>query len=135
MTQKRLKESTVHYTVRMDPATRSELETAATELGFKTLGAYLVAVGLARARDQRDSSALAGFEDRIAASFERMASLLQLVNDGVQVNVAQVDTLARSFYACVPEPPDEALPAALAAAKVRHARFKRAVSEDAQRIE
>ena len=70
-----------------------------------------------------------------AASFERLASLVQLVNDGTQINIAQVDVLAKSFYACVPEPAAEALPAALASAKLRHARFQRAVKKDAQGIE
>ena len=50
-------------------------------------------------------------------------------------NIAQVDVLAKSFYACVPEPAAEALPAALASAKLRHARFQRAVKKDAQGIE
>lgn len=131
-TQKRLREPTVHYTVRMDASTRAELEAAAAQLGFKTLGAFLVATGLARARDQEDATALAGFEDRIAASFDSLATLMQQLNNGVQVNIAQVDNLARSFYACVPEPPAEALAPALAAAKLRHARFQRAVKKDAE---
>lgn len=119
----------------MDPTTRGELEQAAASAGFKTLSAFLVACAQERVRGQRDQSSLEAIEDRIAASFDRLGDMLRTVNNGVQVNIAQVDNLARSFYACVPEPPASELTAAVAAARLRHARYRRAVKEDAAGID
>ena len=127
--------SKTNYTIRIDPSQRAELESAASDAGYKSLSAFLVAAGLEKAGQRREQSQLEAFEERMAASFERLASLVQLVNDGTQINIAQGDVLAKSFYACVPEPVQEALPAALASAKLRHARFQRAVKKDAQGIE
>ncbi len=119
----------------MDPRTRTELEEAAGAAGFKTLSAFLVACAQERVRGARDQSKLEAIEDRIAASFERLGGMLRTVSNGVQVNIAQVDNLARSFYACVPEPPAEEVAAVVASAKLRHARYRRAVEKDAAGID
>ena len=103
--------SKTNYTIRIDPSQRAELESAASDAGYKSLSAFLVAAALEKAGQRREQSQLEAFEERMAASFERLASLVQLVNDGTQINIAQVDVLAKSFYACVPEPAAEALPA------------------------
>ncbi len=121
--------------MRIKPQERAELEAAAERLGYKTLGAFLIAAALRSIRDGQEHTEMQAFEDRMAASFNHLASLIGTVNNGVQVNVAQVDVLARSFYTCVPEPAPDVRDAAVASARLRHARFQRHVKKDAAGIE
>lgn len=121
--------------MRLKPQERAELEAGAERLGYKTLGAFFIAAAQRVLLEGQQESELRAFEDRMAASFNHLASLVTTVNDGLQVNIAQVDTLARSFYTCVPEPAPDVHEAAVASARLRHARFVRHVKKDATGIE
>ena len=93
-----------NYTVRIAPELRAKLHAAVDAAGFKSLSAFLVTASSEKSRAGQEKSDLEALEERIAASFSRLASMIELLNNSTQFNIAQVDVLAKSFYACVPEP-------------------------------
>jgi uncharacterized protein (DUF1778 family) len=125
MTQK-----SAYYTVRIDPEERASLEKVAARAGYRSLSAFMLAAAREKAQLIENDDVLSAMEERMAATFGRVMQMIQTVNDGVQVNVAQVHYLAQVFFTCVPSPPPEAVDAAIDQAKIRLARWQEAVAAD-----
>jgi Arc/MetJ-type ribon-helix-helix transcriptional regulator len=73
---------------------------------------------------------LTGREDDLTSAEERLAGSIEAVRRDLfrvmrvqQALFAYVDTLAKTFLTCVPEPPPESKPQAVARAKERHDRL------------
>lgn len=66
---------------------------------------------------------LTGTEERLAASIEQVRRDQYRLMRMHQALFAYVDTLAKTFLTCVPEPPAEAKPHAVASAKERYDRL------------
>jgi hypothetical protein len=66
---------------------------------------------------------LSGAEDRLAASIEQVRKDLYRLMRVQQALFAYVDTLAKTILTCVPEPPADAKPQAVARAKERYDRL------------
>ena len=64
-----------------------------------------------------------GAEERLAASMEQMRREIFRVGRAQQALFAFVDSLAKILLTCVPEPGGEAMEAAVARARGRHARL------------
>jgi hypothetical protein len=64
-----------------------------------------------------------GAEERIAAGFDRLSREMFRLSRGQQALLSFVDTLAKNFLTCVPEPPPEAMQQAIARAKHRYDRL------------
>lgn len=62
-------------------------------------------------------------EERIAGGFERMSREIFRLDRGQQALFALVDTLAKAILTCMPEPPSDARPQAIARAKERYDRL------------
>ncbi|QXL85227.1 DUF1778 domain-containing protein [Comamonas sp. NLF-1-9] len=120
------------YTVRIDPEERALLEKVAARAGYRSLSAFLLAAAREKAQLIENDDVLSAMEERMAATFGRVMQMIQTVNDGVQVNVSQVHYLAQAFFTCVPQPPPEAVDAAIDQAKIRHARWQEAVAADVE---
>ena len=67
--------------------------------------------------------ALSGAEDRLAASIEQVRKDLYRLMRAQQALFAYLDTLAKTILTCVPEPPADAKPQAVARAKERYDRL------------
>jgi hypothetical protein len=66
-------------------------------------------------------------KQRIAASLDRMARGIRNLRIGQQALFAFVDVLAKTFLACVPEPPRDVHNQAVALGKLRYDRFLKSV--------
>jgi hypothetical protein len=64
-----------------------------------------------------------GAEERIAASVDQVRRDVFRLGRAQQALFAYLDTLAKALLTCVPEPPAEARPQAVARAKERHDRL------------
>ena len=64
-----------------------------------------------------------GAEERLAASMEQMRREIFRLGRAQQALFAFVDSLAKVLLTCVPEPGGEAMEAAVARARGRHARL------------
>ena len=66
-------------------------------------------------------------EQRIAGSFDRLMSEVTRLSRQQQALFALVDTFAKTFLTCVPEPPADARPQAVALARDRYDQFIKSV--------
>ena len=64
-----------------------------------------------------------GAEERLAASVEQVRKEVFRLARAQQALFAYLDTLAKALLTCVPEPPADAKPQAVARAKERHDRL------------
>jgi hypothetical protein len=70
-----------------------------------------------------------GAEERFAASMEQMRREIFRVGRTQQALFAFVDSLAKILLTCVPEPGGEAMDAAVARARGRHARLLKSAGQ------
>ena len=103
--------------VRLRPADYQEVVLAAKTKGYSCPSAFLRA---AIENEINGRTELAGVEERIAASFDRVCRDVFRVGRGQQALFALVDTLAKTFLTCVPEPTADAKRQAVARAKERY---------------
>jgi Arc/MetJ-type ribon-helix-helix transcriptional regulator len=108
-------------TIRWSEKVEKSIEEACVRRGFSSATAfirYAVDQELSARRDD-----LAGAEERLAASIEQVRRDLFRVMRVQQALFAYVDTLAKTLLTCVPEPPADARPHAVASAKERYERL------------
>jgi Arc/MetJ-type ribon-helix-helix transcriptional regulator len=108
-------------TVRFSENTEKAIEVASQKRGFASSSAFI-----RYAVDQE----LTGREDDLTGAEERLAGSIEAVRRGLfrvmrvqQSLFAYVDTLAKTFLTCVPEPPPDIKAQAIARAKERHDRM------------
>lgn len=108
-------------TIRFTEKTANAIEAASQQRGFATSSAFI-----RYAVDQE----LTGREDDLTSAEERLAGSIEAVRRDLfrvmrvqQALFAYLDTLAKTFLTCVPEPPADAKPQAVARAKERHDRL------------
>ena len=107
-----------------EKATR-EVEELAKKRGFSSSSAFI-----RYAVDQELSArqeGLTGAEERLAASLEQVRKDVFRLTRAQQALFAYLDTLAKALLTCVPEPPADAKPQAVARAKERHDRLLKSV--------
>ena len=105
---------------RTSPEAQRMLAAAARARGYSNASAFARAA-VPKELSERDE--LTEAEQRIAASFDRLMSEVTRVSQQQQALFALVDTFAKTFLACVPEPPAEARPQAVARARDRYDQF------------
>ena len=107
--------------VRFSEKAMRELKAASAMRGFESPAAfirYAVEQELAARHD-----GLTGAEERLAASVEQVRKEVFRLGRAQQALFAYLDTLAKALLTCVPEPPADAKPQAVARAKERHDRL------------
>jgi len=72
---------------------------------------------------------LVGAEERLAASIEQARKEIYRLRREHQALFAYVDTLAKTLLTCVPEPPADARPQAVARARERHHRLLKSAGQ------
>jgi Arc/MetJ-type ribon-helix-helix transcriptional regulator len=107
--------------IRFSEKSMKAIEAATKNRGFASSSAFV-----RYAVDQE----LTGREDDLTSAEKRLAGTMEAVRRDLfrvmrvqQALFAYVDTLAKTFLTCVPEPPPEAKPQAVARAKERHDRL------------
>ena len=107
--------------IRFSEKTIKELEATGKLRGFASASAF-IRHAVKQELGGREEG-LTGAEERLAASVEQVRKELFRLARVQQALFAYVDTLAKTFLTCVPEPPAEAKPQAVAQAKERHDRL------------
>ena len=107
--------------IRFSDKVMQELKAVSSKRGFESATAFI------RYAVQQELSArqegLTGAEERLAASVEQVRKEVFRLARAQQALFAYLDTLAKALLTCVPEPPADARPQAVARAKERHDRL------------
>lgn len=98
-----------------------EIEAAAHQRGFASSSAFVRYAVEQELSGRQDG--LTGAEERLAGSIEQARRDLFRLMRVQQALFAYMDTLAKTILTCVPEPPGDAKPQAVARAKERYDRL------------
>jgi Arc/MetJ-type ribon-helix-helix transcriptional regulator len=110
-----------HRAIRLPEETVKAVESASQERGFESMSAFIRYAIDQELADRQDG--LTGAEERLAASIEQIRKDQYRLMRMHQALFAYVDTLAKTLLTCVPEPPADAKPHAVASAKERYDRL------------
>jgi Arc/MetJ-type ribon-helix-helix transcriptional regulator len=108
-------------TIRFSQDEERRLRDGVVRYGYATASA-LVREALSKELGSRDGAGKDA-EERLAATLERLSRDILRCIRGQQALFAVVDTLAKTFLTCVPEPPHDGLAQSVARARDRYARF------------
>jgi len=111
--------------IRFSEKTIKELEAIAKQRGFASPSAF-IRYAVKQESGGREEG-LTGAEERLAASLEQVRKDVFRLARTQQALFAYLDTLTKAFLTCVPEPPADAKPQAVARAKERHDRLLKSV--------
>ena len=102
---------------------RDRVQSAARERGFRSEQAFILAACWNELERGDRTDAMDDLEDRIVATLLNVAKEVQSLFTLVHTQVALTNCLLQYVLTCVPEPPEEVLPAARARAKLRYAKI------------
>ena len=108
-------------TVRFSKNAMPAIESAARQRGFDSPSAFIRYAVEQELSGRQDG--LTGAEERLAASIEQVRKDMYRLMRVQQALFAYLDTLAKTILTCVPEPPADAKPQAVARAKERYDRL------------
>jgi hypothetical protein len=112
--------------IRLPGPIQKRLAGEARKRGLPTTSA-LIRTAIENELDGREA-ALDATEQRIASTLERWGKELRRIGTAQHAQFALVDALARVILLCLPEPPADVHPQALANAKQRHHKLLRAAA-------
>jgi hypothetical protein len=115
------------FELRLPNDQMTSMKRTAQTRGFRSANAYIQAV---ITRDMRDSTSDHADREAFAASLDRLSKEIRTVHTTQQALFAVVDSLARLFLTCVPEPPPNALDQAKRRARLRYDRFLLSVAQN-----
>jgi predicted DNA-binding protein len=114
-------------TIRLTADIDERLQSTAKVKGYANPSAFLRAAIDHELSGREDT--LIGAEERLAASMEQMRREIFRLGRAQQALFAFVDSLAKVLLTCVPEPGGEAMEAAFARARGRHARLLKSAGQ------
>ena len=107
--------------IRFSEKAMKEIEGAAQQRGFASSSAFIRYAVEQELSGRQDG--LTGAEERLAASIEQVRRDLFRSMRAQQALFAYLDTLAKTILTCIPEPPADAKPQAVARARERYDRL------------
>ena len=114
-------------TIRLTPDIDDRIQSAAKQRGYSSPSSFL------RSAIQKELGAredgMIGTEERLAASIEQVRREVFRLGRTQQALFAFVDSLAKILLTCLPEPSGEAMEAAVARARGRHARLLKSAGQ------
>jgi Arc/MetJ-type ribon-helix-helix transcriptional regulator len=114
-------------TIRLTADIDERVQSRAKQKGFANPSAFLRAAIDHELSGREDT--MIGSEERLAASIEQMRREIFRLGRAQQALFAFVDSLAKIILTCVPEPAGEAMEAAVARARGRHARLLKSAGQ------
>lgn len=108
-------------TIRLSDKVLTEIESVVRQRGFDSPSAFIRYAVEQELSGRQDG--LTGAEERLAASIEQVRRDMFRLMRVQQALFAYLDTLAKTILTCVPEPPMDAKPQAVARAKERYDRL------------
>ena len=109
---------------------RDKVRAAVKERRFRTEQAFLIAACEHELERGDNTEAMDDLEARIVATLSNVAREVQALFTLVHTQVALTNCLLQYVLTCVPEPPEEVLPAARARAKLRYAKMLRFAGQE-----
>ena len=106
--------------VRVSADDQREIEDVAKTRGYHSPSAF---IRNAIRNEINGHKELVGIEERISGSFERISTENFRLSRAVQTLIALVEALSKTVLTCVPEPPADVRPQAVALAKERYHRL------------
>jgi Arc/MetJ-type ribon-helix-helix transcriptional regulator len=114
-------------TIRLTTDTDERIQSAAKLRGYSSPSSFLRAAIQKELGEREDG--MIGTEERLAASIEQVRREVFRLGRTQQAFFAFVDSLAKVLLTCVPEPGGEAMEAAVARARGRHARLLKSAGQ------
>ena len=114
-------------TIRLTTDTDERIQSAAKLRGYSSPSSFLRAAIQKELGEREDG--MIGTEERLAASIEQVRREVFRLGRTQQASFAFVDSLAKVLLTCVPEPGGEAMEAAVARARGRHARLLKSAGQ------
>ena len=114
-------------TIRLTTDTNERIQSAAKLRGYSSPSSFLRAA-IQKELGEREDGTI-GTEERLAASIEQVRREVFRLGRTQQALFAFVDSLAKVLLTCVPEPGGEAMEAAVARARGRHARLLKSAGQ------
>jgi Arc/MetJ-type ribon-helix-helix transcriptional regulator len=114
-------------TIRLTGDIDERVQSTAKQKGYANPSAFLRAAIDHELSGREDT--MIGSEERLAASMEQMRREIFRLGRAQQASFAFVDSLAKIILTCVPEPAGEAMEAAVARARGRHARLLKSAGQ------
>ena len=112
--------------IRLSREDHHQIDEAVKTRGYATSSAF---IREAIRNELNGRAELTGTEERIAGGFDRVSRDIFRVGRGQQALFALVDSLTKTVLTCVPEPPPEARPQAIARAKQRYDQLVKAAGQ------
>ena len=109
---------------------RDRVRSEAKERGFRSEQAFILAACWNELERGDRTEAMDGLEDRIVATLLNVAKEVQSLFTLVHTQVALTNCLLQYLLTCVPEPPEDVLPAARARARLRYAKILRLAGQE-----
>jgi Arc/MetJ-type ribon-helix-helix transcriptional regulator len=113
--------------VRLSREDQHQIEEAAKTRGYANSSAFIRA---AIRNELNGRAELNGTEERIAGGFDRVSREVFRVGRGQQAFYALFDAFTKVVLTCVPEPPPDARPQAIARAKERYDRLVKSAGQN-----
>ena len=114
-------------TIRLSTDENERIRSAAKLRGYSSPSSFLRAAIQKELGEREDG--MIGTEERLAASIEQVRREVFRLGRTQQALFAFVDSLAKVLLTCVPEPGGEAMEAAVARARGRHARLLKSAGQ------
>ena len=114
-------------TIRLTTDTDDRIQSAAKQRGYSSPSSFLRAAIQKELGEREDG--MIGAEERLAASIEQVRREVFRLGRTEQALFAFVDSLAKVLLTCLPEPGGEAMEAAVARARGRHARLLKSAGQ------
>lgn len=115
--------------LRLDQDTKSKLEAAAADAGFRNVTAYVRQVLAGELKGKRESKQVADMEQKTVATINRLSRDMNQLRVQLLATYCLLDGLAKVVLTCVPEPSPQMSEQATANAKRRYERLNRAVAQ------
>ena len=106
------------------------MRAAAKELGFRSEQAFILAACQNEMERGDSREGMDDLEDRIVATLLNVGRELQSLFTLVHTQVALTNCLLQYVLTCIPEPPEDVLPAARARARLRYSKILRLAGQD-----
>ena len=114
-------------TIRLTTDTDDRIQSAAKQRGYSSPSSFLRDAIQKELGEREDG--MIGAEERLAASIEQVRREVFRLGRTEQALFAFVDSLAKVLLTCLPEPGGEAMEAAVARARGRHARLLKSAGQ------
>jgi hypothetical protein len=115
------------FDLRLPPDQMVLMKRTAQIRGFRSANAYVQAVVV---NDMRDATSDQTDREAFVASLDRLTKEIRTIHTAQQALFALVDSLARLFLTCIPEPPPNALDQAQRLARLRYDKFLLSVAQN-----